>query len=266
MLSGVLSDEASHLDGKEPGGQGESKWLGTLWDDSLEFFFPTFCGLCKKRTEREWRRFGVCEGCFRTMEAPSPRCYRCSAPLPASVGPQTDCIHCKKEKWRFTRAICLGKYQDRLRTAVILMKRPFFEHLSMGLGNALADYVIQNADVPYDLVVPTPQHWMRRVMKRTNSSELLSEPIAKRLNIPLRRTCLVRVRMTKKQGMLGGEQRRINVKSAFRIGRRSQVEGNTILLVDDILTSGSTANEMARQLLQAGASRVDVAALARSLG
>ena len=240
--------------------------LRQLAEDGLTAIFPSRCSICQQWTEEKTSRFALCLECFRKMACDDHVCRRCSAPLPASVPLLDDCPHCRKEKWAFRRAFCFGTYDHTLRTAVILMKRPYFESLSLGLGRALAESMRNRIDAPYDAVIPTPQHWIKRVLSRNNSSELIAESISANLRFPFRRTWLRRIRATKKQGMLGAEQRRTNVRNACALSPFARVGQRRILLVDDILTSGSTANEMARVLLQAGAEFVDIAAVARSLG
>jgi ComF family protein len=192
---------------------------------------------------------------------------RCSARLPETTLSldSPDCIHCRGEDWHFDRAICGGDYQGPLRQAVILMKRPFHEHLALAVGRALGERLRDQLPAGIAAVVPTPQHWRRRILRRTNSSELLAEALAGVLGIPIRRI-LRRTRATSKQGMLTGAQRRVNLRNAFACTHRSFAEGKTLLLVDDILTSGATANSMALALTRSGATAIHVVAAARSLG
>ncbi len=268
------SSKANVVQNKSLGQVGFPKYLkdlvadpiGRAIEDGLTAIFPTRCSICQQWTELESSRFAVCIRCYQKMRSDDHNCHRCSAPLPDSVPILEDCPHCRKEKWVFQRAFCLGTYEDLLRTAVILMKRPYFESLSLGLGRALAVSIRTRMDCSYDAIIPTPQHWIKRVLSRNNSSELIAESISTNLHFPYKRTWLRRVRATKKQGMLGAEQRRSNVRNAFALSPMARVKNRKILLVDDILTSGSTANEMARVLLDAGANRVDLAAVARSLG
>ncbi|HVT12698.1 MAG TPA: phosphoribosyltransferase family protein [Fimbriimonadaceae bacterium] len=108
----------------------------------------------------------------------------------------------------------------------------------------------------YDLLVPIPIHWSRRCQRGFNQSELLAEYLP--------RTCksaLFRVKRTKPQARLSREERMHNLAGAFR-ANRSVVEGKSILLVDDVLTSGQTARECAKALADAGATDIAVLAFA----
>lgn len=230
----------------------------------LEIVFPERCPVCQKTLDGI-DRFGLCTFCTSKIVYNGPCCARCSAPIPESAGQMEDCTHCRDESWAFRRAMSLGVYDGALRDSVILMKRPYFDSLSLQMGLQLAEKLLTNHVEDWDWIVPTPQHWWRRISKRTNSSELLAESIGKRLGIRVQRHCLRRTRIRKKQGLLGLTQRRQNVRGIFRISPWIRPKNKRILLVDDILTSGATASEMAKALLQAGATSVDVAVVARAL-
>jgi ComF family protein len=115
------------------------------------------------------------------------------------------------------------------------------------------------------VVVPVPLHWRRRWGRGYNQSEALARPIAARLGLPCRPSCLRRVRHTPEQAKQTPAARQDNVRHAFR-ARGTLLRGQTVLLVDDVFTTGSTAAEAARALRQAGAGRVVVAVLARAQG
>jgi len=118
----------------------------------------------------------------------------------------------------------------------------------------------------FDLVVPTPKHWVQRIARAHNSSELLAEQIGLALQTPVGRHVLARIRSTAKQGTLMRHERADNVKGAFKIAYNTKLQGKRILLIDDILTSGATAAEMVSVLLAAGAKHIEVACLARGIG
>jgi len=239
----------------------------TVTSSLLEMLLPSACSFCCKRFPIGESKTGLCLSCVKQFFPIRRACVRCSARLPETILSldSTDCVHCRGEDWHFDRAICGGDYQGPLRQAVILMKRPFHEHLALAVGRAMGDRLRDQLPTGVAAVVPTPQHWRRRILRRTNSSELLAEALAGVLGVPVRRI-LRRTRATSKQGMLTGAQRRVNLKNAFDCTDRSVVVGKTLLLVDDILTSGATANSMALALGRAGAEAIQVVAVARSLG
>lgn len=137
------------------------------------------------------------------------------------------------------------------------------------LTAALADFVWArlggelNAFNP-DHVVPVPMHWLRRWLRGTNSAATLAELLSKRLSSPLASRLVVRRRFTRPQSGLSPPERKANVRGAFRLRGAAHCSGKTLLIVDDILTTAATTNEIARLLLRAGAAAVGVLVIARA--
>jgi ComF family protein len=152
-----------------------------------------------------------------------------------------------------------------LRDAVIRLK----SHHGEGLAELLGSLWIERddrvfRDLGVDAVVPVPLHWLRRWRRGYNQSESIARSIANHLHIPCHSSWLRRLRNTPDQTLQTPTGRRENVRGAFRARRRARARGQAILLVDDVMTTGATANEAARALRAAGAARVVVAALARA--
>ena len=117
-------------------------------------------------------------------------------------------------------------------------------------------------------VVPesSPLHWWRRWQRGYNQSSSLALALATRLRLPLEKWWLKRIRNTPSQKALSAAARKENVRGAFRVRSTAAPKGRSILLVDDVMTTGATAHEAARVLRAAGATRVIVAVLARAHG
>lgn len=147
------------------------------------------------------------------------------------------------------------------------MKKLRHETTTLYFGKLLAARLMQTGVAQeLDLIIPVPSHWWRRLVRKVSTAEVLAESVSSQLDIPWNSRFTWRVRHTAKQGMMRAADRKANVKGAFAAKLPSQWQGARILLVDDVLTSGSTANEVARVLLQAGAREVSVGAIARALG
>jgi ComF family protein len=114
-----------------------------------------------------------------------------------------------------------------------------------------------------DLVVPIPLHWKRRWMRGYNQAAAIGRELALGLGVKFAPKLLRRVRHTPQQIQPSAAARKENVRGAFAVSRRASLGTGTVLLVDDVLTTGSTASEAARTLRAAGASKVMVAVLAR---
>jgi ComF family protein len=174
------------------------------------------------------------------------------------------CTVCRKTPYHFDEVIRLGPYDGLLRDVVLRMKRSSGEGLAERIGALWFAHAGSRLQaVGAHAVVPVPLHWWRHFTRGYNQSGILAEGLAKGLGLPVRR-CLRRVRATPAQTQQTPAGRWENVRGAFRIRRRTSLAGKTILLVDDVLTTGSTCNEAARTLKAAGAARVVVAALAKS--
>ncbi|OGQ04317.1 MAG: hypothetical protein A2W61_05190 [Deltaproteobacteria bacterium RIFCSPLOWO2_01_44_7] len=116
----------------------------------------------------------------------------------------------------------------------------------------------------YDSIVPVPLHWTRQVRRGFNPTYLLTNELGKKLGKPIL-PYLKKVRRTKPQTKLSQEERLKNVKGTFACNRHQDIKDLSLLLVDDVLTTGATVNECAKVLMKAGAKRVDVLTLARPL-
>jgi ComF family protein len=147
------------------------------------------------------------------------------------------------------------------------LKHASGEGLAEVLGELWASHLDKRLpELKADVIVPVPLHWWRRWTRGYNQSEVLARAIANRAHLPCRPRWLSRVRNTPQQVNQTASSRPENVRNAFFAAARVELRGKTILLVDDVLTSGSTANDAARALRRAGATRVVVAVLAGSHG
>jgi ComF family protein len=174
------------------------------------------------------------------------------------------CVRCRGQRYAFDAATRLGPYDGLLRQVVLALKHGSGEGLAEQIGElwgcCTRDRLLALAA---DVVVPVPLHWRRRWQRGYNQSEALARGLSTVLGLPLRPGWLRRTRHTPPQTAQEVAGRLDNVKNAFRSARPSGRTG-TILLVDDVLTTGATAHEAARALRDGGASRVVVAALARA--
>jgi ComF family protein len=159
----------------------------------------------------------------------------------------------------------LGPYDGILRDAVLRLKNRTGEGLAELLGELWAARdAEQFRALAANAIVPVPLHWWRRWRRGYNQSAALARGLAAHLKIPCFPTGLRRLRNTPDQTIQSPSGRRDNVRGAFQVRRGLQIQGQTILLIDDVMTTGATAHEAARALRAAGAARVVAAALARA--
>lgn len=227
---------------------------------------PDHCQICEIQIPARLGG-GICRDCLSSIVRIESSCPRCGAPVPEVVGPIQECYHCRRGEWPSRRVSCYGVYQGTLRKAVVLMKQPGSEPLAFSFGKLMGEWLRrQPTRTEFDLILPTPKHWLKRITRPHNSSELIAEQIGVSLKTPVDCHVLARIRSTAKQGTLLRHERVSNVKGAFQIARRFKVKGKRVLVIDDILTSGATAAEMTSVLFEAGAEYVEVACLARGIG
>ncbi len=228
--------------------------------------YPNSCLICDAReADPAEFRHGVCNSCFRSVTAdPFDTCPWCAQ----TVGPHTDttkgCPECRGTPLGFDRAIRLGPYDGQLREAVLRTKVLAGEGLADMFGRIFAE--VRGEDIrtaKVDLVAPVPLHWWRKWQRGYNQSEAVARELAAALDVPFVPKLLRRVKWTPQQAQPTRAARQENVKGAFRTNRSARIAGATVLLVDDVMTTGSTLGEAARVLRAGGAGWVIAAVLAR---
>jgi ComF family protein len=241
-------------------------WLRQFGASATSLVFPPQCAACLREMEITGGVL-LCAACRDLLvdEMNSP-CPRCAAPLPKHVQEARNCPHCRNDRFVFARVVALGAYEGLLQESVVRMKQPLAEPLTIALAKLLADRVAQTLAEPPDFVAPIPMHWSRKLVRGLNCPDLLAETIARRLRIPFFTDVLRQRRLRSRQHVLTAAERRENMRSAFRVSRRYVLSEARVLVVDDALTTGATANAAAQALKRAGAGEVTMAVVARGIG
>jgi ComF family protein len=232
----------------------------------VDLIFPPSCAFCHgaMATGREGL---LCSACCEQLADRRAACTRCGSVIVERADSASDCRQCRGRRFHFDAAIRLGGYEGFRRSAVLRIKRSSERNLAVSLGNFLAAAERDRLRaMALDGIVPVPMHWSRRVWRGTNSPETIAECIARTLGLPLAPHLLSRRRRTAPQASLAPSKRRANVRGAFRAARHPDLPGARLLLVDDIMTTGATLNEGAKELRRAGAGFVAVAVVARAEG
>ena len=238
--------------------------LGTFQDSLLSLIFPQPCQVCFGPVER--RADGVaCSICWdstRIFDHSEMLCEKCGAFFGESAAPvPVFCHMCDQHRYRTARA--LGIYEKAMAAVIIELKhRPFIpQHLRARINEFVKKSELVNADI----LVPVPLAIQRYSERGFNQAETIARVISNFSGLPVDAFSLRRRRHTPlHRGGMDQKARELTVKKAFDVVRPKCVEGKRVVLVDDVLTSGSTASACAAVLLKAGAANVDVFTLARA--
>jgi ComF family protein len=205
----------------------------------------------------------ICESCYRGLPWIESSCTQCAIPLADGSGNQLRCGHCLQKPPHFDHSLSLFSYE---KNAVHLIRQlKFREKLACArlLGSMLADRVERaDAALPHCLL-PVPLNKKRLRQRGFNQSVELSREVVKRFGLMLDVSSVARVRDTQSQSGLDKQQRRKNIRGAFQVIR--PVSAEHVVIVDDVVTTTSTVNELARVLKKAGVKRVDVWSIARAV-
>ena len=239
--------------------------LGRLVSDSL---FPRQCLTCESFLSDRPNTY-LCPTCAgQVARLDGPACDTCSQPFwtfgASFIEEGADCGLCRTHPPPFVRARSVGLYRGQLKTMILQMKyRPKAQAAFALAGLLIEAYPSLFGELVPDAVVPIPLHTERFLERELDQATLMARELARTTGWPLR-LWLRKVRHTPPQSRLSRAGRRANVLRAFALAPRARPEGRTVLLIDDVLTTGATARESARILAKAGASAVYVYTAARA--
>lgn len=222
--------------------------LGRLAGAILDFIYPPVCATCT-RTLKKGEAY-VCMRCWESFERVPPT---------ETVTQLIEGKFLADEAVDKIDSVFMFEQDVRVREAIHLLKYGGAETIAGRFGLSIAKKIVNDTKLSMcDTIAPVPLHPARRRERGYNQSELIARSICETLRINHVPGLLVRVRQTQTQTSFDAEGRRVNVLGAFRLGKidSSEVEGKKILLVDDVITTGSTIKECARTLKSNGASEV----------
>ena len=231
----------------------------------LDLLFPPLCHSCKTFIPKAGELF-ICADCLTKITfLVTPLCSVCGTPFKTESGLDHVCGVCLTHPpFHICRSATL--FSGPVQELIHRFKYGHRVHLSQPLGlltaRALAAFCSEAAP---DLIVPVPLHRKRLRQRGYNQSQLIGGVLAKQWKVPLEVRNLRRVRWTEPQTSLHAEDRRVNVRDAFAVRDPRRMEGKRVLLVDDVLTTGSTMRACAEALRQAGVTDVFAVTVARSL-
>jgi len=230
---------------------------------ALDLAYPPLCAGCRRPVSEV---HALCAECWRSISfLDGPACVRCGLPFELDPGSETLCAACHAESPAFDMARSVLRYDDASKKPILALKRADRLDLVPAFARWL-DRAGRDMLIEADVLVPVPLHRRRLWTRRFNQSALMAQRLAKLSGKAVDPLVLERIRPTPSQGeMPSAKARRRNVRGAFRIApkRADAVRGRTILLIDDVFTTGATVSACARALKRAGARKVLVLTLAR---
>lgn len=230
----------------------------TMFRNLSALLFPDRCILCGEIV----RGSAVCEACTGKLThcADVRVCKKCSRPIPEG---QLLCGNCLVAPHYFTACFAAAVYEKELRHSILKYK--FYNHpeFSRGYARLIWERLLSFEVLPrFELIVCAPLSDIRLKERGYNQSELIAKELARLTGLPFCKNCVKKVRHTAAQSSLSYRMRLKNLTGAFRVEKPEDVRGKIVLLVDDVLTTGATADEISKQLLKSGAKKVYVATAA----
>jgi ComF family protein len=237
-------------------------WLNT----GLGFFYPEICQLCE--AERATAGDGFVGSCCRSHVRfiRPPFCERCGLPFEGDLTTPFECTNCREMKLFFSSA----RSAVVAKTVVLEALHRFKYQRALWFENFLASLLVREAEPTlrgqnWDFIAPVPLHCLKQREREFNQAEILAGHLSTATKIPLNTKLLRRVSPTMTQTLLTREQRAKNVRGAFAVRDRIKFNGERVVLVDDVFTTGATTGACAQALRAAGAGEVCVWTVARGV-
>jgi ComF family protein len=232
----------------------------------LRLVMPQYCRECGQRLMTDENPF-FCPACWsRPQRIRPPYCTVCGKPHGTMVGygmpTNFPCAECRaKRRHEVRRVYAAAAYEGAVAATVKILKHERKIHAAPLLAQLVQEFVAREMidRPPYDVLVPVPIHYVRQRERGFNHSTVLAHLIQPCFApAAVSEECLARVRPTRPQQSLPAAERPANVRGAFQVPAGVDIHGKQVLLVDDVVTTGSTVSECAKALRRAGAAAVDV--------
>lgn len=228
----------------------------------LSLIYPPHCAMCATALDAGAHLCTTCKNAARHIRPPF--CKVCSQPFDGAIDGEFACANCGQRRFYFECAVTRYRSCGVVRELVHRFKYQREFHLR----HPLSDWLAESLEDPriarqtFDFFVPVPLHATRLREREFNQAQVLADLLSRRTGVPLL-DCLRRIRHTTTQTRFDRAERMENLLNAFQIRNNAVVQGRHLVLVDDVLTTGSTVDECARVLKNAGAESVRVVTVAR---
>ena len=234
-----------------------------LLENILNYLFPIYCCNCQNLLSSDGL---VCHECWAKLRFISePICIKCGTPFELNIVEHSDafCPQCIAKTPKYNSARSIMVYDDVSRKIIHNFKYYDKTQLAKHFAKiALSNYAKISEN---EVIIPVPMHRLKRLFRLYNPAQILAQQIAKQTRIPCKNNILVKIKWSKPQSKLSRRQRIRNLRGSFAINNAQQIQGKKILLVDDVITTGTTSEICAALLKKAGASEVNILSIARTV-
>ena len=237
-------------------------FIRSFFSASLNLLFPPSCPSCMMLTGKS--AGCLCEDCFTRLQFITPPYCPCCGRKISNGRENHLCVDCLESSWEFDKARSLVLYEEVV--AGLIHRLKYSGRLT---GLSTFRYLWQQSSVindlePFDIILPVPLHVKRLRKRGFNQALLLARELFTEEKDRIRPDILARHRNTPSQTKLSGKERRRNLKDGFVVKHLSEISEKNVLLLDDVFTTGATANECAKVLKRAGCRKVEVLTICRA--
>lgn len=237
--------------------------LSQLGRETLKIVLPSWCVVCDRQLPWQDRTASCCGPCWDALpEITVPKCGSCAEPAPVTGVPGFLCLNCHLDPLPVDWCDAWGRYDGGLERLLRALKFQRHDFLDDSLALLLEQTLRRRGDLAFEAIVAVPMSRAKERRRGYNQSELLARALSRRSGIPCDMTLLSRREERSMQSTLPRRDRAANVRGVFSAS--SLVKGKSILVVDDICTTGETLRACASALARAGAARVCALAVARA--
>ena len=236
------------------------------WEAGIGFIYPNNCQVCHAETAGQ-REGYVGQRCWiRVQFIKPPFCQRCGLPYPGDITAPFECANCQELDLAFSSARSAVEAKDTVREVILRYKY----NRALWFEPFLADLLIRAAapelgKESWSFIVPVPLHPAKKREREFNQAERLADWLGRATRIPVNKNLLQRVQPTTTQTRLTRAARASNMRGAFAVPPRRRLNGERIVLLDDVFTTGATTSACAKVLRSAGAGDVSVWTVARGI-
>lgn len=232
-----------------------------VFESILDLLYPPCCGLCGELLPDKTSLCRKCQSSIPQIEEPS--CIYCGKSIIGTIEGQNICIECSKDTKYYTKLICCYEYDGIIREKLIKYKFNddcyLYKTFAEILYNRLKHFEQLNS---IDYIITVPMHKIRKRERGYDQLELIAKEISKKAKIPYIKDVLYKNTNTLHQSQLDKAKRKNNLKDAFKITNKNKIYAKNLLLIDDIITTGSTINECSKLLYMNNAKNIYGAVIA----